>query len=271
MSAAAAERGREEVRMLAGRHGVIFGVANKRSIAWACAQAAAANGARLVLTYQGDRLAAGVQQLAETLPHAAISMPCDVATDAGIDEFFGNLRDHMPEVDFAVHSLAFAKTEELAGGYAETSREGFRLAQEISCYSLTAVARRLAPMMERSGRGGSLVTMTYLGGERVVPHYNVMGVAKAALESSVRYLAVDLGPRQIRVNAVSAGPLRTLAASAIGDFGQILELNKTRAPLRRNIEAAEVADATVFLLSDLSRGITGQVLFVDAGFGITAL
>src|SRR5262249_4222864 len=233
--AAARQPPRLEVSMLAGRNGVIFGVANKRSIAWACAQAAAANGARLVLTYQGERLAAGVQQLAETLPHGAVSMPCDVSTDAGLDEFFGRLRDHMPEVDFAVHSIAFAKTEELEGDFVATSREGFRVAHDVSCYSLTAVAQRLAPMMERGGRG-SLVTMTYLGGERVVPHYNVMGVAKAALESSVRYLAADLGPRQIRVNAVSAGPLRTLAAAGIGDFSQILELNKTRAPLRRNIE-----------------------------------
>jgi enoyl-[acyl-carrier protein] reductase I len=257
--------------MLAGRNGVIFGVANKRSIAWACAQAAAANGARLVLTYQGDRLAEGVQQLADTLPHGAVSMPCDVSMDAGIDEFFVRLRDHMPEVDFAVHSIAFAKAEELEGSYVDTSREGFRVAHEVSCYSLTALAQRLAPMMERGGHGGSLVTMSYLGGERVVPHYNVMGVAKAALESSVRYLAADLGPRKIRVNAVSAGPLRTVAAMGIGDFSQILALNKSRAPLRRNIEASEVGDATVFLLSDLSRGITGQVLFVDAGFGITAL
>lgn len=257
--------------MLAGRNGVIFGVANKRSIAWACAQAAAANGARLVLTYQGERLAEGVQQLAGTLPHSALALPCDVSSDAGIDEFFGRLRDHMPELDFAVHSIAFAKTEELEGDYVATSREGFLLAHEISCYSLAALARRLAPMMERTGRGGSIVTMTYVGGDRVVPHYNVMGVAKAALESSVRYLAADLGPRKIRVNAVSAGPLRTLAAAGISDFSQMLEVNKARAPLRRNIEAAEVGDATAFLLSDLSRGITGQVLFVDAGFNITAL
>jgi enoyl-[acyl-carrier protein] reductase I len=257
--------------MLAGRNGVIFGVANKRSIAWACAQAAAANGARLVLTYQGDRLAEGAQQLASTLPHGALALPCDVSSDAGIDEFFGRLHDHMPEVDFAVHSIAFAKTDELEGEYSATSREGFLLAHEISCYSLTALARRLAPMMERGGRGGSIVTMTYVGGDRVVPHYNVMGVAKAALESSVRYLAADLGPRRIRVNAVSAGPLRTLAAAGIGEFGMMLEVNKARAPLRRNIEAAEVGDATVFLLSHLSRGITGQVLFVDAGFNITAL
>jgi enoyl-[acyl-carrier protein] reductase I len=257
--------------MLAGRNGVIFGVANKRSIAWACAQAAAASGARLILTYQGDRLAEGVQQLAGTLPHGAEAMACDVSSDAAIDEFFGRLQERMPEVDFAVHSIAFAKAEELEGGYTSTSREGFRMAHDISAYSLTALAQRLAPMMERSGRGGSLVTMSYLGGERVVPHYNVMGVAKAALEASVRYLAADLGPRKIRVNAVSAGPLRTLAASGIGDFNQMLTINKARAPLRRNIEASEVADATVFLLSDLSRGMTGQVLFVDAGFSITAL
>jgi enoyl-[acyl-carrier protein] reductase I len=253
------------------RAGVVFGVANKRSIAWACAQAAAANGARLVLTYQGERLAEGVTALAETLPHGALALPCDVGSDEGLDQFFGRLREHMPEVDFAVHSIAFARTEELEGEYLQTSREGFRVAHDISAYSLTAIAQRLAPMIERSGRGGSIVTMTYVGGDRVVPHYNVMGVAKAALESSVRYLAADLGPRKIRVNAVSAGPLRTLAAAGIGDFGQMLEINKARAPLRRNIEAAEVGDATVFLLSDMARGITGQVLFVDAGFNITAL
>jgi enoyl-[acyl-carrier protein] reductase I len=257
--------------MLAGRNGVIFGVANKRSIAWACAQAAAASGARLVLTYQGERLAEGVAALAETLPHGALALPCDVSSEAGIDEFFARLHDHMPEVHFAVHSIAFAKTEELEGRYADTSREGFRLAHEISVYSLAALARRLAPLMERGGHGGSLVTMSYLGADRAMPHYNVMGVAKAALESSVRYLAQDLGPLGIRVNAVSAGPLRTLAAAGITDFARILELNKTRAPLRRNIEAGEVADATVFLLSDMARGITGQVLFVDAGFSITAL
>ena len=257
--------------MLGGRQGVVFGVANKRSIAWACAQAAAARGARLVLTYQGERVAEDVKALAASLPHEAVALPCDVSTDAAIDDFFGRLREVMPAPDFAVHSVAFARTEELEGSYVDTTREGFRVALDISCYSLTALAQRLAPLMEGRPHGGSLVTMTYLGGERVVPHYNIMGVAKAALEASVRYLAADLGPRNIRVNAVSAGPIRTLASAGIGDFSQMLELSKTRSPLRRNIKASEVGDATVFLVSDVSQGITGQVLYVDGGFHATAL
>jgi enoyl-[acyl-carrier protein] reductase I len=257
--------------LLTGGLGVIFGVANKRSIAWACAEAAAAQGARLVLTYQGERLAEGVRELAASLPHRAIALPCDVASDTSIDQFFVQLRDYFPHVDFAVHSIAFAKTDELEGGYLKTSRDGFHLAHDISCYSLTALAQRLAPLMERGHHGGSLVTMTYVGGDRVVPGYNIMGVAKAALESSVRYLAADLGPRGIRVNAVSAGPLRTLAAAAIDDFGEMLDLHKEHAPLRRNIKASEVGDATVFLLSDMARGVTGQILFVDGGFNIMAL
>ncbi|MGQ0553101.1 MAG: enoyl-ACP reductase FabI [Planctomycetota bacterium] len=254
--------------MLAGKNGVIFGVANKRSIAFACAQAAAAEGARLVLTYQGERLREGVEQLAATLPHGAIAMACDVSTDAGIAEFFTALIKHMPEVDFAVHSIAFAPREELEGDYLATTRAGFLVAHDISCFSFTAIAQRLAPLMPR---GGSLVTMTYLGGDKVVPHYNVMGLAKASLEASVRYLAAALGPQNIRVNAISAGPIRTLAASGIGDFQSMLEISRTRAPLRRNIEAAEVGDATVFLCSHRARGITGEVVHVDGGFHATAL
>ncbi len=257
--------------MLAGRQGVVFGVANKRSIAWACAQAAAAEGARLVLTYQGERLADDVRALAAALPGQAVALPCDVSSEEAIDDFFGRLKEAMPRPDFAVHSIAFAKTEELAGAYLETTREGFRLALDISCYSFTALARRLAPLMEGGPHGGSLVTMTYLGAERAVPGYNVMGVAKAALEASVRYLASDLGPRHIRVNAVSAGPLRTLASAGIGGFSQMLELSRTRSPLRRNITASEVGDATVFLVSDASKGITGQVLHVDGGFHATVM
>jgi enoyl-[acyl-carrier protein] reductase I len=254
--------------MLAGRNGVIFGVANKRSIACACAQAASAQGARLVLTYQGERLREGVEQLAAGLPGEAVALACDVGSDAGVDAAFAALREHMPEVHFAVHSIGFAPREELEAEYVATTRQGFLLAHEISTYSLTAIAQRLAPMM---GPGGSLVTMSYLGGERVVPHYNVMGLAKAALEASVRYLAADLGPKGIRVNAISAGPIRTLAASGISDFPRMLEIAKERSPLRRNIEASDVADATLFLLSDLARGITGEVIHVDGGFHITAL
>jgi enoyl-[acyl-carrier protein] reductase I len=253
--------------MLQGRNGIIFGVANKRSIAFACAQATARQGARLVLTYQGDRLAEGCKELAASLPNGATALACDVATDAGIDTAIAAIREQLPRVDSAVHSLAFAPREELEGEYVATSRQGFAQAHDISAYSFTALARRLRPLMTE---GGSLVTMSYLGAERVVPHYNVMGVAKAALEASVRYLAADLGPQRIRVNAISAGPIRTLAASGISDFNSVLEIAKTRSPIRRNIEAAEVGDATLFLVSDLSRGITGEVLHVDGGFHVTA-
>jgi len=254
--------------LLEGKVGVVFGIANKRSIAWACAQSAAAQGARLILTYQGERLREGAEELAGKLPGDARALPCDVSSEAALDEGFGAIRDLMPRVDFAVHSIAFADKEELEAEYVTTSREGFLRAHEISAYSFTAIARRVAPLMTA---GGSLVTMTYLGAGMVVPHYNVMGVAKASLEASVRYLAADLGPKSIRVNAISAGPIRTLAASAVGDFGTILDLHKARAPLRRNVEGAEVGDATAFLLSDLARGVTGCVLFVDGGFHITAL
>jgi enoyl-[acyl-carrier protein] reductase I len=254
--------------LLDGKSGIVFGVANKRSIAWSCAQSAAAQGARLIVTYQGERLREGAEELAAKLPGGARALPCDVATEAAIDEGFVAIRQHMPRVDFAVHSIAFADKAELEGEYLSTSREGFLQAHEVSSYSLTALARRVVPLMSA---GGSLVTMTYLGAGLVVPHYNVMGVAKASLEASMRYLAADLGPKNIRVNAVSSGPIRTLAASAVGDFGTILELHKARAPLRRNVDGAEVGDATAFLVSDLSRGVTGCVLFVDGGFHITAL
>jgi len=257
--------------MLGGRQGIVFGVANKRSIAWACAQAAASQGARLVLTYQGERLADDVRGMAASLPHQAVALPCDVGTDEGIDEFFARLDEVMPRPDFAVHSIAFARTEELGGAFLDTTREGFRLALDISCYSFTALARRLAPRMEGGPHGGSLVTMTYLGSSHVVPGYGVMGVAKAALEATVRYLAADLGPRNIRVNAISAGALRTLASAGIAGFSQMLELSRTRSPLRRNIKATEVGDATAFLVSDAAQAITGEVLYVDGGFHATAL
>jgi len=257
--------------LLQGKTGIVFGVANKRSIAFACAQSAAAQGARLVLTYQGERLREGVQELGASLAGGAVALGCDVSTDQGIDDFFAQLAalsPALPRVDFAVHSIAFANKDELEGEYLQTSRLGFLQAHEISAYSFTALARRLAPLMSA---GGSLVTMTYLGGERVVPHYNVMGLAKASLEASVRYLAADLGPKGIRVNAISAGPIRTLAAAGISDFSSILELAKTRSPLRRNVDAAEVGDVATLLASDLARGVTGEVVFVDGGFNITAL
>jgi enoyl-[acyl-carrier protein] reductase I len=253
--------------MLQGRNGIILGIANKRSIAFACAQAAAAQGARLVLTYQGERLAEGCRELAAGLPGEAVAMPCDVGSDEALDSAFGPIREHMPKVDFLIHSIAFAPREELEGEFLSTTRAGFALAQDISAYSLTAVAQRAVPLMTE---GGAVVTMTYLGAERAVPHYNVMGLAKASLEASVRYLAADLGPRNIRVNAISAGPIRTLASSGISDFSSVLELARTRSPLGRNVDVAEVADTALFLVSDLSRGITGEVVHVDGGFHITS-
>lgn len=254
--------------MLNGKHGVVFGVANKRSIAFACARAAAEAGARVILTYQGDRLKDGVEQLAAGLPGECIALPCDVSTDEAIDEAFVAIREHMPHVDFAVHSIAYAPREELDRKYLATSRKGFLAAHEISTYSLTAIAQRLVPLMDT---GGSVLTMSYLGAKRMVPNYNVMGLAKASLEASVRYLAADLGPQNIRVNAVSAGPIRTLAASGIGNFQAMLDIAASRSPLRRNVAVTEVANAALFLLSELSSGITGEVIYVDGGFNITAL
>jgi len=253
--------------MLEGRQGVIFGVANKRSLAYACARAAADAGARLVLTYQGERFASGVEQLAASLPDAT-ALECDVASDESLERAFERLGDVMPRVDFALHSIAYARREELEGRFADTSRGGFGASLDVSAYSLTALARRLAPRMTD---GGSLVAMTYVGAERVVPHYNVMGVAKAALEASVRYLAADLGPQGVRVNAISAGAVRTLASSGIAGFTRMLDIAKERAPLRRPTDPAEVADATVFLLSDRSRGITGTTLYVDGGLHVMAI
>jgi enoyl-[acyl-carrier protein] reductase I len=251
---------------LSGKHGLIVGVANKRSISWAIAQAAAAAGARLALTYQGERLEENVRELSATL-ESAIVMPLDVTNDehiadvaAGIDREFGGL-------DFLLHGAAFAPKSELDNPFVQTSRDGFRIALDVSAYSLIALTRAVAPLMERRG-GGSVVTLTYLGSQRVITNYNVMGVAKAALEASVRYLAADLGPRHIRVNAVSAGPVKTLAAMGIKDFSSVRQVYSERTPLRRNVELAEIADAALFLLSPESRAVTGEILFVDAGFHI---
>jgi enoyl-[acyl-carrier protein] reductase I len=254
---------------LSGKHGLIVGVANKRSISWAIAQAAAAAGARLALTYQGDRLEENVRDLSETLASALV-MPLDVTNDqqiadvaAAIDREFGGL-------DFLLHGAAFAPKSELDNPFVQTTREGFRLALDVSAYSLIALTAAVAPLMERRG-GGSIVTLTYLGSQRVFINYNVMGVAKAALEATVRYLASDLGPKNIRVNAVSAGPIKTLAAMGIKDFSSIRHVYEERAPLRRNVELAEVADAALFLLGSQSRAITGEILFVDAGFHIAGM
>jgi enoyl-[acyl-carrier protein] reductase I len=249
---------------LAGKTGLVVGVANKRSLAWAIAQAAAAEGAALALTYQGERLEENVRDLSASLQDPLV-VPCDVTNDQEMDAVFAAVRARFGGLDFLVHGAAYALREDLARPFVETSREGFRVALDVSAYSLIALARRAAPLMEARG-GGSIVTLSYLGSERVFPNYNVMGVAKAALEASVRYLASELGPKQIRVNAISAGPVKTLAASGIAGFSSILQAYRDRAPLRRTIEGAEVADAAVFLLGPAGRAVTAEVLMVDAGF-----
>jgi enoyl-[acyl-carrier protein] reductase I len=249
---------------LESKVGLIVGVANKRSIAWAIAQAASAQGAALILTYAGERLEENVRELAATLPNVTV-LPCDVTDDAQIDALFAAIQSQHGGLDFMVHGAAFANREDLAAPFSQTSREGFRVALDVSAYSLIALARRAAPLMAARG-GGSIVTLSYLGAERVFTNYNVMGVAKAALEASVRYLASDLGPQAIRVNAISAGPIKTLAASGISGFSGILQTYRDRAPLRRTVEAAEVADTAVFLLGPGGRGITAEVILVDSGF-----
>jgi len=254
--------------LLKDKKGLVVGIANKRSLAWGIAQSVSREGARLAVTYQGERLEKNVRQLAEQLAQPVI-LPCDVTRDEEIDALAEAIRREMGGLDFVIHAVAFALREELDGEYIQTSREGYRVAQDVSSYSLVALARRMVPLME--GRGGSIVTLTYLGGQRVIPHYNVMGVAKAALEASVRYLAADLGPRGIRVNAISAGPIKTLAASGVHGISRMLEYHRRHAPLRKNTEQAEVGDAAVFLVSDLSRGVTGDVLYVDSGFHVMGM
>jgi enoyl-[acyl-carrier protein] reductase I len=254
--------------LLEGKHGLVLGIANKRSIAWGIAQAAQREGARLAVTYQGERLLENVRELAGQLCDPLI-LPCDVTKDGDLEALAQSVRQQFGALDFVVHAVAFALREELDGEFLNTSREGYRLAQDISSYSLTALARVTAPLME--GRGGSIVTLSYLGGERVVPHYNVMGVAKAALEMSVRYLAADLGPRGIRVNAISAGPIKTLAASGVHGLSKMLEYHRTHAPLRRTTDQDEVGDAALFLVSSLSRGVTGEVIHVDGGFHVMGM
>jgi enoyl-[acyl-carrier protein] reductase I len=250
--------------ILTGKTGLIVGVANKRSIAWAVAQAAANAGARLALTYQSERLEENVRELAASLTDPLI-LPCDVSDDAQIARVFDEIDGAFGGLDFLVHGAAFAPREELANPFVQTTREGFRTALDVSAYSLIALTRGALPLMERRG-GGSVLTLTYLGSERVFPNYNVMGVAKAALESAVRYLASDLGVKNVRVNAVSAGPIKTLAAAGISGFSGILQLYRDRAPLRRTVETSEVADAALFLLSDAGRGVTAEVLMVDGGY-----
>ncbi|HYE50042.1 MAG TPA: enoyl-ACP reductase FabI [Azospirillaceae bacterium] len=248
--------------LMAGKRGLIMGVANDRSIAWGIAQACAAHGAELAFTYQGDALLKRVKPLAESIGARHV-LPCDVTDDASIDAVFRTLEQDWGRLDFLVHAIAFSDKNELDGLYLNTTRANFARTMDISCYSFTAVAQRAVPLMTE---GGSLVTLSYYGAERVMPHYNVMGVAKAALEASVRYLATDLGPQGIRVNAISAGPIKTLAASGIGDFRYILKWNELNAPLKRNVSIQEVGNSALYLLSDLGSGVTGEVHHVDAGY-----
>jgi enoyl-[acyl-carrier protein] reductase I len=253
--------------LMAGKRGLVMGVANDRSIAWGIAKAAADQGAELAFTYQGEALEKRVRPLAQTVG-AGIVLPCDVTDDASLDHVFETLRGDWGRLDFLVHAIAFSDKEELKGQYLATSRRNFAQTMDISCYSFTACAQRAAPLMSA---GGSLLTLTYYGAERVMPHYNVMGVAKAALEASVRYLAADLGGRNIRVNAISAGPIKTLAASGIGDFRYILRWNQLNAPLKRNVTIEDVGGAAVFLLSELGSGVTGEVHHVDAGYHVVGM
>ena len=256
--------------VFAGKVGLVVGVANKRSLAWAIAKALHAGGATLVLTYQNERLKENVEELAATLSPAPVLLPCDVGDDAQIASVFETIGRDLGGLDVLVHGAAFAPRDAISQPFVQTSREAFRIALDVSAYSLVALANAAAPLMAARG-GGSIVTLTYLGASRVFPNYNVMGVAKAALESCVRYLAADLGPQNIRVNAISAGPVKTLAAAGISGFSSILGVYRDRAPLRRNIETSEVADTAAFLLGPASRGITGEVLMVDAGFSVVGM
>ena len=252
-------------RLLEGKTGVILGVANKRSLAWGCARSLADAGMRLAFTYANDRLRDPVVKLADEC-EGAITLPCDVTKPEEISQAFETIGKEFGHLDAIVHAIAYAKREELQGNFFDTTKEGYMLAHEVSAYSLTAVTRAALPLME--GRDGSIVTLTFIGSDKVVPNYNVMGIAKAALEASVRYLAADIGPRGLRVNSISAGPIRTLSASGVRDFGAMLDGIAERTPLRRNVTAEEVGDACLFLIGPHSRGITGTNLFVDAGYHV---
>jgi enoyl-[acyl-carrier protein] reductase I len=254
-------------QLLRGKNAIVLGVANRWSIAYAIAAAYVREGANLILTYQGERQKDTVEELGGEL-HASKVIPCDVTNAEELDSLVSRLKTEIGKLDVCVHSIAFANREDLSRPFIETSRDGYLLAQEVSAYSLVAVARALAPLMEN---GGSIQTLTYLGATRVVPNYNVMGVAKAALEASVRYLAAELGEKNIRVNAISAGPIKTASARAVKDLTKMLERFAENAPLRRNTDPAEVADTSVFLASDLGRGVTGNVIFVDAGYQIMGM
>ncbi len=253
--------------LLAGKKGLIMGVANNRSIAWGIAKAVADEGAELAFTYQGDALKKRVEPLANSVG-SSISLNCDVTSDESMDEVFSKLKNEWGNLDFFVHAIAYSDKEELTGLYLDTSRDNFNRTMDISVYSFTALAKRAAEMMND---GGSMLTLTYYGSERVMPHYNVMGVAKAALEASVRYLAVDLGGRNIRVNGLSAGPMKTLAASGIGDFRYILKWNEYNSPLKRNVTLDDVGGAGLYLLSPLSSGVSGETHHVDCGYHVVGM
>jgi enoyl-[acyl-carrier protein] reductase I len=249
---------------LSGKTAVVFGLANKRSIAWGIAQRLHQAGAQLAICYQNERMKAEAEELIQELPGAS-GFQCDVSSDQEIDALFATLKQKYSRLDILIHAIAYAPAEDLRGEFVTTSREGFRIAHDVSVYSLVALSRAAAPLMTE---GGSIVTLTYFGAEKVVPHYNVMGVAKAALEATVRYLASNLGPRNIRVNAISAGPIRTLAARGVGALGEMLKAHAERAPLRRNVDQLEVGGAALFLSSDLASAVTGEVLYVDCGYNI---
>ena len=247
-----------------GRTAVVFGVANKRSIAWAIAQKLAAAGAQLAITYQNQRLELEARELIADLPGAE-SFQCDVSSDGEIEKLFATLRERYGKLHALVHSIAFAPAEDMRNAFIQTSREGFRIAHDVSVYSLVALARAAAPLMTE---GGSIMTLTYFGAEKVMPNYNVMGVAKAALEASVRYLAYDLGKQKIRVNAISAGPIKTLAARGVSGLSEMMKAHAERSPLQRNVDTAEVGNTALFLASDFSTGITGETIYVDCGYNI---
>ena len=253
--------------LMAGKRGLVMGVANDKSIAWAIAQTCAAQGAELAFTYQGDALKKRVEPLAASVGSTHV-LPCDVTDTASMDAVFETLKAEWGRLDFVVHAIAYADKGELKGRYVDTSFDNFQRSLAISCYSFTAIAQRAETLMTE---GGALLTLTYYGAERVMPHYNVMGVAKAALECSVRYMAMDLGPKNIRVNALSAGPIKTLAASGIGDFRYILKWNELNSPLRRNVSQSDVGKAGFYLLSDLSSGVTGETHHVDCGYHVVGM
>jgi enoyl-[acyl-carrier protein] reductase I len=254
--------------LLKGKRGLIMGVANDKSLAWGISQALAAQGAELAFTYQGEALEKRVKPLAESVG-GSIILPCDVTDEGSIASVFDKLGEAWGRLDFLVHAIAFADKNELKGKYLDTSAENFRRSLDISCYSFTSIARHAYPLMKE--HGGSLLSLSYLGAERVMPHYNVMGVAKAALEASIRYLAMDLGEDNIRVNGISAGPVKTLAASGIGDFRYILKWNELNSPLKRNTTLNDVGGAGLFLLSDLGSGTTGEILHVDSGYHVVGM